>query len=154
MKYIEKYYQDFMNKDQKNKYKLLKQKRTKIIKKDPGEWKLGNVCSFTEAKRSNPELFKWYVLKSKINHKIYIVEDDIRDLELQIIENMEEKICNPGNMVIYRKPPTSYYKSLSFLVMEKSGRDSYLLFNSVNNRLHKIHWKCLVKEYKLSEISE
>ena len=143
-----------MSKDQKKKYNYLKENRVKAIKKDPGDWEGGDLCSFTVAKNSNPELFSWYVLKSKINHKVYLIEEDIRDLELQIIESMEEKICKPGNLVVRRRTASSYYKSLSFLVMEKSGRDSYLLFNSVNNRLHKIHWKFLVKEYKLSEISE
>ena len=154
MKYIEKYYQGFMNKNQKKKYSSLKHERVNTLKEDPGDWEGGDICSFAEAQRSNPELHKWYVLKSKINHKIYLIEEDIRDLELETIESMEEKICKPGNLLVYRHANSDYYKKLSFLVMEKSGRDDYLLFNNVNSRFYKVHWKRLIKNYKLSEISE
>jgi len=154
MKYIEKYYQGFMSKDQKKEYNHLKKSRVEVFKKDPGDWEGGDICSFTVAKNSNPELFDWYVLKSKINHKVYLIEEEIRDLESQLIESMEEKICKIGNLVVYRNPGAPYYRTLSFLVMEKAGRDDYLLFNSTNNRIYKVHWKQLVKNYKLSEISE
>jgi len=154
MKYIEKYYQRFMSKDQKKKYDYLKKNRVEALKKDPGDWEGGDLCSFTVAKNSNPELFNWYVLKSKINHKVYLIEEEIRDLESQLIESMEEKICKIGNLVVYRNAPSPYYENLKLLIMEKSGRDNYLLFNNTNNRFHKIHWKSLVKYYKLSEISE
>ena len=63
MKYIEKYYQKFMNEGQKKKYKSLKKDRVEVLKKDPGDWEGGDVCSFSVAKNSNPELHKWYVLK-------------------------------------------------------------------------------------------
>ena len=143
-----------MNKNQEKNYKSLRQKRVKVLKKDPGDWDGGDICSFYEAKKSNPELHNWYIQKSKMNHKIYLIEEEIRDLESQLIESMEEKICKPGNLVVYRNPGSPYRKTLSFLVMEKAGRDNYFLFNSTNNRFHKVHWKCLVKYYKLSEISE
>ena len=143
-----------MNENQKNNYKLLRQKRVEALKTDPGDWSGGGLCSFCEAKKSNPELHDWYVQKSKMNHKVYLIEEEIRELESQLIESMEEKICKPGNIVVYRNTPTPYYKNLNFFLMEKSGRDDYLLFNSTNNRFHKVHWKSLVKNYKLSEISE
>ena len=88
------------------------------------------------------------------NNEIHLIEDEIRDLESQLIESMEAKICKIGNLVVYRNPGSPYGKTLSFLVMEKVGRDNYFLFNSTNNRFHKVHWKRLVKNYKLSEISE
>ncbi len=154
MKYIEKYYQKFMNENQKIQYSDLKKKRVEVLKSDPGDWEGGDICSYSEAKNSNPELFKWYVLKSKINHRVWTVEEEIRDLELQLIEDMEEKICQPGNLIIYRNPGSPYNKTLSFLIMEQSGRDNYLLFNNINSRIYKVHWKSIVKNYKLSKISE
>jgi len=154
LRYIEKYYQGFMNESQKKEYSVLKNQRKNILKEDPGEWD-GDICSFTMAKKYNPNLYEWYCKKSKIQYALSAVDDKIKDLEENVMECMEEKICNPGNCLVYRKPPTKYTSKLMYLVLEKSGRDNYYLFNLTTQKDKvKRHWKSIIKEFKQSEISE
>lgn len=143
-----------MNESLKDEYMSLKKERRDIISKDPGDYKGADICSFPQSKLRNPELHKWYIEKSKINKKIYEIDDKISDLEERLVESMESKICKEGNILVPRNPKTKYAKRLSFLVIGKFGRDRYELFNNISKKFAIVHWKCLVKNYKQSEISE
>lgn len=144
-----------MTSNEKEKYLSLKKERNIIMKDDPGPWESEDICSFVEAKLSDPRLYEWYCKKSKIAYLIIGIDNKIKDLEETIFENMEEKICKSGNCLVFRNPKTDYDKSAIYLVLEKAGRDSYFLFNLITKKDKiKTNWKTIVKLFKKSDISE
>lgn len=144
-----------MNDDFKREYSSLKKERIEIIKSDPGDWPKDKIVySYHESKTKDPELHAWYIKKSKINHKLWNLDNKVIDLEERVIESMESDICKDGNILVPRKPVTDYQKNLSYIILGKHSRDKYELYNNATQGFAWVHWKKIIKNYKLSNISE
>ena len=102
----------------------------------------------------NPELYHWYIEKSKINYSIDKVGEDIDEIMNSTVELMESEICKPGNILILSKPRNSYEKDLSYIVIDKKGRDHYNLYDNDSKRIIPFHWRKIVLNFKKSLISE
>ena len=155
MKYIEKYYQKFFDENDREKYKFFKKERVIALKNDPGPWHGPNTCSYNESKKTNPDLYKWYNKKHETNRKIAEVNDAITDIEDSVIEKMETIICKAGNAITLRNPVSRSDSSFTYIILEKHNRDNYLVYEMNNLKDTRIlHWKRIVKLYKLKEYSE
>ena len=144
-----------MTEPHKKEYIELKKERLEIIKNDPGPWPEGKkIYSYSESKTKNPELHEWYVKKSKINYKLCNIDQAVTDLEEKVIESMEASICKEGNILVLRKPGSKYLKTVSYIVLGKHSRDRYELYNNNSQNFVNVNWKKIIKNYKLSKISE
>lgn len=144
-----------MTEDHKKEYLSLKKERISVSKSDPGDWpKEKVVYSYHESKTKDPELHAWYIKKSQINHKLWKIDCKVVDLEEKVIESMEGSICKDGNILVARKPVTDYQKKLSYIVLGKHSRDKYELYSNMSQNFVWVHWKKIIKNYKLSNISE
>ena len=136
MKYIPKKYQIYFDKDQKKEYNQLLLKR----RIENNRWK------------DLPYLPK----KDEIDQHCNIVnaiEKRIYDLEFEAYENAEKTICKEGNIVV------SWWRGerWKLMVVGKVNRDHYKLVD-INSTYwstsNTIHWKTLVRMYRLSDIME
>lgn len=144
-----------MNDSFKKEYNELKKERLEVIKNDPGPWPEGKkLYSYSESKTKHPELHKWYIKKSKINHKLWKIDNKVVDLEERVIETMESLICKEGNILVLRKPGSKYLKTASYIVLGKHSRDKYELYSNKSQNFVHVNWKKIIKNYKLSKISE